>query len=68
MAARNYIQQSIAALVAVSIALGGFFWGAHLAGRAGILILVVSVPAGVFFGWLAGKLFEFEFADLLLKD
>ena len=63
---RAYIQQTIAALVAVAIALGGFFWGANLAGRAGVLILVISVPAGVFFGWLTAKLFEF--ADMLLKD
>ncbi len=63
---RSYIQQTIAALVAVAIAFGGFFWGTHLAGRAGIFILVVSVPAGVFFGWLAAKLFEF--ADGLLND
>ena len=63
---RASIQQAVAALVAVAIALGGFFWGSHLAGRAGILVLVISVPAGVFFGWVTGKLFEF--ADTLLQD
>ena len=63
---RAYIHQTIAALVAVAIALGGFFWAAHLAGRAGVLVLVISVPAGVFFGWLIAKLFEF--AEMLLKD
>jgi len=63
---RPYIQQTIAALVALAISLGGFFWAAHLAGRAGVLILIISVPAGVFFGWLTTKLFEF--AELLLKD
>ena len=63
---RPYIQQTIAALVAVAISLGGFFWAAHLAGGAGVLVLIVSVPAGVFFGWLIVKLFEF--ADLMLKE
>ena len=63
---RSYIQQTIAALVAVAIALAGFFWGTHLAGRAGIFILVISVPAGVFFGWLIAKLFDF--AGMLLDD
>jgi hypothetical protein len=63
---QSYIQQTIAALVAAAIALGGFFWGTHLAGRAGIFVLVLSVPAGVFFGWLIAKLFEF--AGMLLDD
>ena len=63
---KNHIQQTIAAVVAVSIALGGFFWGTHLVGRAGVLILIISVPAGVFFGWLTGKLFDF--ADDLLNE
>jgi hypothetical protein len=63
---RTALHQTIAAFVAVAIALGGYFWGTHLAGRAGVLILVVSVPAGVFFGWLTGKLFEF--ADDLLDE
>jgi len=60
------VQQAIAALVAVAIAFGGFFWGTHLAGRAGVLILVLSVPVGVLFGWLITKLFEF--ADRLLNE
>jgi hypothetical protein len=60
------VQQTIAALVAVAIAYGGFLWGTHLAGRAGVLILVLSVPAGVLFGWLTAKLFEF--ADRLLNE
>jgi hypothetical protein len=63
---RTSIQQTIALLVALAIAYGGFFWGTHLAGRAGILILILSVPAGVFFGWLTAKLFEV--ADRLLND
>lgn len=63
---RTSVQQTIAAVVAVGIAYGGFFWGTHVAGRAGVLILVVSVPAGVFFGWLTAMLFEF--ADRLLND
>jgi hypothetical protein len=66
MALHRNVQQAIAALVAVAIAYGGFFWGTHLAGRAGVLILVLSVPAGVFFGWLTAKLFEF--ADRLLNE
>ncbi|HEX7678675.1 MAG TPA: hypothetical protein VF713_11170 [Thermoanaerobaculia bacterium] len=63
---RAYIQQTIAALVAVAVALGFFFWGTHVAGRAGVLVLVASVPAGVLVGWLTGKLFEF--AEKLLND
>ena len=67
MALRStYVRQTIAALVAVAIAYGGFFWGTHLAGRAGVLILVLSVPAGVFFGWLTTKLFEF--AERMLNE
>jgi hypothetical protein len=63
---RTHVQQTIGVLVALAIAYGGFFWGTHLDGRAGILILVLSVPAGVFFGWLTAELFEF--ADRLLSE
>ena len=63
---KTYVEQSIAALVAIGIALGGYFWGVHLVGRAGILVIVLSVPTGVFLGWLTGKLFEF--ADRFLNE
>jgi hypothetical protein len=63
---RSHVHQTIAALVAIGFAYGWFFWGTHLAGRWGILLLVLTVPAGVLLGWLTMKLFEF--ADRTLNE
>jgi hypothetical protein len=56
---KDAIYQSIGGLIAVAIAWGGVTWWRHLAGDAGILALIVSVPLGVVSGWLLIKLLYF---------
>ena len=51
--------EAVGGLFGASIALAYFGLASWAVGRVGILILAVSVPAGVVLGWLLARLLAF---------
>ena len=65
---REQFFEGVGGLFGAAIAFGYFALASSVAGRAGTLVLVLSVPVGVVLGWLLAKLLVFAHRGISEDD